>query len=229
MILTTVFKNILGSSPRKPGPQATPRPASNRNIPSHRDYVGGNWEKIGKLQFNYLVSQGLRPEHYLVDIACGSLRAGRFFIEYLEPEHYLGIDKEQWLIEAGVKEELKAGVMERKQPRLVVSSAFEFEKFGVSPDFAWAQSLFTHLTPPLILHCLKNLRACIKPTGAFYATIFESARPRENLPYSDDALDYWYTAREMQMFGEQTGWTMQYIGDWDHPRNQQMLKFTPQA
>ena len=99
----------------------------------------------------------------------------------------------------------------------------------VTPDFAWAQSLFTHLTPPLILHCLKNLRACIKPTGAFYATIFESARPRENLPYSDDALDYWYTAREMQMFGEQTGWTMQYIGDWDHPRNQQMLKFTPQA
>ena len=56
----------------------------------HRQYVGGCWDEIGRLQFDYLVSQGLRPNHYLLDIACGSLRAGIHFIPYLEPGHYLG-------------------------------------------------------------------------------------------------------------------------------------------
>jgi len=40
----------------------------------HRRYVGGMWEEIGQLQFDYLVSQGLRPEHVFCDVACGSLR-----------------------------------------------------------------------------------------------------------------------------------------------------------
>ena len=44
----------------------------------HRAFVGGDgdlWDRIGRLQFDFLVSQGLRPEHVLLDFACGSLRA----------------------------------------------------------------------------------------------------------------------------------------------------------
>lgn len=42
----------------------------------HRNYVGGLWDEIGLLQFEFLKSRGLKPHHVLVDIACGSLRAG---------------------------------------------------------------------------------------------------------------------------------------------------------
>lgn len=38
--------------------------------------VGGDWEKIGKLQFEFLVSRGLRPHHRMLDIGCGTLRGG---------------------------------------------------------------------------------------------------------------------------------------------------------
>ena len=79
----------------------------------HRQYVGGYWDEIGRLQFEYLVSQGLRPHHYLLDIACGALRAGIHFIPYLEPGHYLGIDKEADLIQAGTEKELNPEVRER--------------------------------------------------------------------------------------------------------------------
>jgi hypothetical protein len=64
----------------------------------HRDYIGGMWEEIGRLQFNFLRQQGLTPSHCLLDIGCGALRGGVHFITYLEPGHYLGLDKEKTLI-----------------------------------------------------------------------------------------------------------------------------------
>jgi hypothetical protein len=42
----------------------------------HREYVGGLWEAMGKLQFDFLISRGLKPEHVFLDIACGPLRGG---------------------------------------------------------------------------------------------------------------------------------------------------------
>jgi hypothetical protein len=39
----------------------------------HRAYVGGLWEEIGTLQFEFLLRQGLAPSDCFLDIACGSL------------------------------------------------------------------------------------------------------------------------------------------------------------
>src|SRR5271168_1826262 len=49
----------------------------------YRRYVGGYWDQVGRLQFEFLQSRGLQSNHVLLDIACGSLRGGRFFIPYL--------------------------------------------------------------------------------------------------------------------------------------------------
>ncbi len=43
---------------------------------THRDMVGGMWEEIGRLQFEFLRARGLKPSHRLLDIGCGSLRGG---------------------------------------------------------------------------------------------------------------------------------------------------------
>ena len=194
----------------------------------HRKYVGGHWEEIGKLQFDMMVEQGLRPEHYLCDIACGSLRGGVHFIRYLQPGHYLGIEKEQLLIDAGVQEELGRELFEEKRPELVVSSEFEFEKFSARPDYALAQSLFTHLPPFLIRMCLENLRAVIKPDGVFMATFAETPRPILNPTRPHDRHMFQYTREEMEQFGREAGWRMEYIGDWNHPNNQKLIRFTPE-
>jgi len=104
----------------------------------HRAYVGGLWDEIGKLQFEFLVSQGLAPHHVLLDIACGSLRGGVHFIPYLEPGNYLGIDKEAELIQLGRREELPAGLEDERRPEFVVSGSFEFDLFTKRPDYALA-------------------------------------------------------------------------------------------
>jgi hypothetical protein len=189
--------------------------------------VGGLWDEIGRLQFNFLVAHGLQPHHYLLDIACGSLRAGVHFIPYLEPRHYLGIDKEEELIAAGIRHELTPQLMQEKQPQFVVSAGFEFERFGVRPDFALAHSLFTHLPPEGITRCLARLRATIQDSGTCFATFFEIRRPRSNAAETPGHGRFLYTRHDMQRFGAATGWRMSYVGRWGHPRGQKMVTYHP--
>lgn len=199
-----------------------------RHMP-HRAYVGGhgaNWESIGRLQFNFLVAQGLRPQHVLLDIACGSLRGGILFIPYLNHGNYLGIDSAADLIKAGVDFELGQTLFEIKRPELAVSSCFEFEKFSQRPDFAIAQSLFTHLVEADIHLCMNNLQKFSKKTTRLFATFHESSSIVGNPAASDPHLGFYYTRDQMSEFGLSAGWVPRYIGPWDHPRNQMMFEYT---
>jgi hypothetical protein len=76
------------------------------------------------LLFHFLVKEGLRPDHVFLDIACGSPRAGRLLIPYLDPDNYLGIDKHAVLIEAGKTKEIESDVLEAKHPELWFPTAF---------------------------------------------------------------------------------------------------------
>ena len=42
----------------------------------HRDLVGGNWDLLGNLQFEFMIANGLLPCRRLLDIGCGCLRGG---------------------------------------------------------------------------------------------------------------------------------------------------------
>lgn len=199
-------------------------------VMGHRGFVGGDgvfWDEIAKLQLDFLKSEGLASKHTLVDIACGSLRAGRLFINYLESGNYLGIDKEIDLIIHGVAEELGIFTFVEKRPMFVVSGDFEFSKFPSRPDYAIAQSLFTHLTAEDIYRCFKALRKSIADDGKFYATFFEVQLPTDNPPTSDSIDCFFYTREYMHMLAELAGWQMKYIGDWGHPRQQKMVRFEP--
>ena len=193
---------------------------------AHRAYVGGLWEKLGRLQFDFLVSQGLEPHHYLCDVACVSLRGGVHFIRFLERGHYQGIEKEKWLVQAGVAQELGEELNRAKAPELVISAEFEFSRFSHQADFALAQSLFTHLPQSLIEKCLTKLRTHMVPRGVLYATFFETPTEYQNPREPDDHGYFAYTRPQMLGLGAQTGWRSEYIGAWGHPREQVMVRYT---
>ena len=191
----------------------------------HRAYVGGMWDEIGSLQFNFLVAQGMRPEHRLLDVACGSLRLGVKAIPYLLPEHYLGIDKEARLIDSGLKQELGPALQASHRPQLIANSDFEFERFGQQADFAIAQSLFSHFPPELIELCMTRLLPAMRPGGTFFATFFETARPTNNPDQPHDHGFFAYTRAQMEAFGGRCGYNSRYIGNWNHPREQVMMEY----
>lgn len=103
------------------------------SLDRHREYVGGLWDEIGRLQFEFLVAEGLQPSHVFLDVAGGALRGGVHFVRYLEPGNYLGIDKEQDLLDRGVELELGRETFAEKRPELVVSDRFEFTRFSKAP------------------------------------------------------------------------------------------------
>lgn len=191
----------------------------------HRHYVGGMWDLLGLLQLGFLVDHGLRPHHVLADVACGSLRAGVRLIPYLDAGNYLGMDKTESLIRAGLEKELPAAVREEKRPEFVISDRFELDRFTKRPDFAIAQSLFTHLNERDIRSCLRSGRAAMTSGGRFFASFFEVGESIANPEASGAHPAFRYTRQEMEQLGASTGWTPNYVGDWGHPYVTSMMEF----
>lgn len=227
-LLRTRIEEIAAARQRQASPPPRiPEGDEGIRMVGHRDYVGGRWEEVGRLQLDFLVEQGLTPAHCLLDIGCGALRAGVHFIRYLAPGHYLGLDKERTLIERGLEHELDATVRQAKQPELVVSSRFEFAKFSRRPGLSIAQSLFTHLSVEDAELCLRNLRAFVATGHACFATFIDGDSAR-NPTRSDSQLGFFYSRTEMERFGTRTGWEPLYVGDWKHPRHQMMMRYLAQ-
>lgn len=191
---------------------------------NHRDYVGGMWDEIGRLQFDFMVKSGLEPSHCFCDVACGSFRGGIHFIRYLDGGKYLGIEKEKQLVDVGVEKEIGEALWQEKKPEIVISDSFEFKRFTKVPDYSLAISLFTHLVPEDIIRCLANLREFVDPGHLFFVTFFDE--PSEDNPEeSHSNVKFAYPRPEMEEFGRKNGWNAVYIGDWNHPRGQLMMKF----
>lgn len=220
--LKKIARKIMGQQSQIMG-QSSLKPEGEKGIQElgHRQYVGGMWEEIGKLQFEFLLQQGLKPHHCFLDIACGALRGGVHFIPYLQTGNYLGIEKERRLLELGLEQELDKAIYEEKKPKFVISENFEFDKFSEKPQFSIAQSLFTHLNVNDIRLCLKNLRQLVEQDHLFFATFFEGGSSSN--PEASHSHGYFrYSRDEMTKFGKKTGWKAIYIGEWQHPKSRMM-------
>ena len=203
----------------------------------HRNVVGGRWEEIGVLQRDFLIARGLAPHHALLDIGCGCLRGGVKFIRYLDAGNYYGIDVNAHLIAVGYDIELASEGLTEKLPRdnLAVNEAFDAAAFNRRFDFALAQSVFTHLPPPMLRDCLTKLAPMMAPGGHFFATIYEvpedhpSGEPYRHTPGDTqtfgDRDPYHYRLSEVSAATAGLPWTIAFAGAWGHPRGQTMIEF----
>ena len=200
----------------------------------HRELVGGLWDEIGALQFEFLKGRGLLPSHRLADVGCGALRGGVHFIRYLEPGRYHGLDVNASLLEAGRRELAAAGLADRA-PELIADGGFALSRFGVDFDVALAVSLFTHLPMNQIVRCLAATRAVLRPGAVFYASFFEApGNPHlAPLPHAPggvvtyyDTDPYHYAFAQVQWMAQAAGMAVELVGPWGHPRDQRMLAFT---
>ncbi|MGO9471739.1 MAG: SAM-dependent methyltransferase [Isosphaeraceae bacterium] len=199
----------------------------------HRHAVGGMWDEIGRLQFDFLVAQGLRPEHRFVDVGCGSMRGGVHFVGYLAPGHYHGLDINCSLIDAGRLELRKAGLDDR-DAKLLVNDRFDLAPFGTKFDYGLALSVFTHIPFNSIVRCLSRVREVLAPRGRFFATFFQAPRPAHLEPLEHerggicshyDADPFHLSLEEIRVASLLAGLAVDLIGEWDHPRDQRMLEF----
>ncbi len=196
----------------------------------HRIMVGRTWNRVGQLQMRFLREQGLAPGDRFLDVGCGSFRAGRHLIDYLEPGHYYGIDIGHDVMRAGYDHELTDEQRARLPiANLRVTDRFDAD-FGVTFDMGIAQSVFTHINLNRVRLCLYRVAKVVRPGGRFFVTFNELARrtPVDQIRdgmYTERNV-FWYYRRDMQWAARETPWTLRYIGRWGHPRGQRMLEFS---
>jgi SAM-dependent methyltransferase len=138
-------------------------------------YVGPpeQYDFMGATQFRLLTTLGLRADHSLLDFGCGSLRAGRLFLGYLNEGHYFGIDPNKWLIEEAIDKEVGKDFVALKGPHFNHNSDFRTDVFSQQFDFILAQSIFSHAGIDLIGIALRNFHESLKPDGLVVATFIE--------------------------------------------------------
>lgn len=202
----------------------------------HRTIIGGLWEEIGQLQLDFLLSRGLEPRHRVLDIGCGSLRTGVKLVRFLDAGNYFGTDINQSLMSAGYDIELRNEGLAHKLPpsHLVANGEFDFSWAPVLFDYVLAQSVFTHLPLNFLRVCLEKLFDVVLPGASFYATVFEIPEDRpSHLPYvhsggvtsfgNKDPYHYRFT--DMKYCCRNLPWNAVHVGEWNHPRSQQMIQF----
>src|ERR1700676_2282071 len=119
--------------------------------PKYKSFVVGsaeNYDTMGRSQFEMLRCWGLREDHHLLDIGCGSLSGGRFAIRFLAPGRYCGIEPQQWLIDEGVGREVGPAVLASKRPAFSNDIGFNLSLFGRQFDFMVAHSILSHTSQP---------------------------------------------------------------------------------
>ena len=202
----------------------------------HRHVMGtpGEFQRLGKLQLDFLTSQGLEPGHYFLDVGCGPLRAGVHLIRYLEPGRYYGIDRRADWLEIGRDLEVPRNGLVDKRPTLMQMDDFGFERLGRTFDYAIAQSVFTHLPVNNIMRCLANMERALTSGGKFFATFYVNEGGKmslEPVPQTGRISSYFdrnpfhYDFSTFEWICEGTSLTPKFVGEWGSPRNQKMLVF----
>ena len=186
----------------------------------YKAYVGppGRYDLMGASQFSLLYALGLRGNHRLLDVGCGSLRAGRLFIVYLDRGMYTGLDPNKWLIDEAVEKELGQDLVTSKAPNFEYNDQFDLSGLGTF-DFVLAQSIASHTGPTLTRQLLRSIHRALAPTGIAAVTFVHTVA-------SDNRNEGWiypgitrYTKKTIRTWLREAGLEGRPIS-WFHPNNQ---------
>lgn len=140
----------------------------------YRAYVGPptQFDFMGATQFRLLTSLGLREEHHVVDIGCGSLRTGRYLLNYLLPGRYTGVEPNPWLWQQAVESELGNDLITLKSPRFLEEDDFQLAEVAPnSIDYIVAQSIYSHTGQDALTVSLKAGARSLAASGQFLFTV----------------------------------------------------------
>jgi hypothetical protein len=133
-----------------------------------RNLKGQPFKESGLNVFNFLKTEGIKPEHICVEYGCGSLRAAQHFINYLNPSNFWGLDVTDKFYEIG-KEMIGQKLLQKKLPHFrIISPATLAEVNQSHPDYLFAVLVMIHIPPSEIEEFLSNiLKVCVKTTRAY--------------------------------------------------------------
>lgn len=186
-----------------------------------RAAVGGFDMGIGELQLKFLKQEGMEAEHTFLDVGCGSLRGGRYFIDYLEEGNYTGMDINESIILEG-KSIVDEDLLVEKDPTFLVNDDLQFDEFEGTFDYILALSVLTHLPRADIVECLANAHKVMDSGSRFYFTYFDP----QVKDYTGDLKSFSYSRGTLAQMANENGLAINFVDpdEFPHPRNQRMAQ-----
>jgi SAM-dependent methyltransferase len=171
------------------------------------------WLEFGQMQFDYLVKHGLVATDHMLEVGCGNLRAGRLFIDYLDPGNYYGIDispdillaAQDVLTESGLQDKLPTLTPVRDLTLTFLPAAY----FTVVN----ANSVFTHCPLPIIDECFAHVGRIMAPGGIFDFTFYRA----DDAEYDVHREDFYYRTDTLLELARTHGLEARLMDDWHDP------------
>ncbi|MDP9841786.1 class I SAM-dependent DNA methyltransferase [Streptosporangium lutulentum] len=177
----------------------------------------GRWLALGQMQFDYLERHGLRPEHRMLEIGCGNLRAGRLFIDYLDTGNYYGIDISPDVLMAAQGTLVDHGLRD-KLPHLMPVKDLRFAALPDEMfDVVHAHSVFSHSPLHVIEECFQHIGRIMKPDGWFDFT-FDRTEGKEHQILRED---FYYRTETLLALADKHGLRGTFMDDWERLRHRQ--------
>ncbi len=194
---------------------------------SHEGAVGSkthdSWLKIGQMQFDYLVSHGLKPDMRMLEIGCGNLRAGRLFIDHLDPGNYYGVDISPEILLAAQDTVAQYG-LQGKLPHLTLVRDLRLAFLPDGQfDVVHAHSVFSHSPIEVIDECLAHIGRIIAP-GGFFDFTFDRTEGAEHQVLRED---FYYRTQTLIALAASHGLHATFMTDWEElPHEQSKIRIT---
>jgi len=131
---------------------------------------GRQWQERGKMQLDFMVAAGLKSHHIFIDIGCGPLRAGEYFIKYLDPSCYIGFDYSQGYIDVAQYMINHNDLLKSKNPLVIRCDLFDLMDQCSHPlaDFGLAFSVLNQCQRGYVQAFFDNMGKSFKPGAKIY-------------------------------------------------------------
>ncbi len=173
--------------------------------------------EFGQMQLSYLVKHGLLRTDRMLEIGCGNLRAGRFFIGYLKSGNYYGIDISPEIL-LSAQQVLAEDQLQDKVPRLAFTNdltlAFLPARYF---NVVHANSVFTHCPIEIIEECFAHVGRLMAPGAIFDFTFYRT----NDAEYQVHHEDFYYRAETLIRLAAQHGLSARLMDDWLDPWDEQ--------
>ncbi|PWA47201.1 S-adenosyl-L-methionine-dependent methyltransferase [Artemisia annua] len=134
-------------------------------VEEHHSNYGEPWAG-GRDVFEFLAENShIAPESRVLEIGCGTLRVGLHFIQYLKPEHFHCLERDELSLMAALRYELPSHGLLQKRPLILKGEDMDFTRFGsgFTYDLIYASAVFLHMPDKLVWVGLERLVDRLKP------------------------------------------------------------------
>jgi SAM-dependent methyltransferase len=171
-------------------------------------FSGANVGYESRMQHDFMLSRGLKPEHSFLDYGCGALRGTIRLVDYLDDGNFCGSDISVGLLKEAILECQRLKL--QHLPILQLMDSFDATFLCREFDYVLCNSVTVHIHPSDIEDLFIGIGSVLKPEGKAYVSI-HPLDEKEQQDYRWDGYRWWYKTSYLITMARKSGLNLSNI------------------